>query len=114
MKKESKEEKPIVIDTTEATCDAFCDEEELPSIKEMGKDLFGLAWKTARAFVKGTDTLSDDKEARERWAICLECEHLLKKKRCSKCGCYMKFKIHLSEAECPIGKWASSDSNNKP
>ena len=111
MKKDSQEEKPIIIDT-DATCDQFCDEEELPSLKEMGKDLFGLAWKTARAFVKGTATLSEDKEAKKRWSICLDCPHLLRKKRCSKCGCYMKFKIHLAESECPIGKWGAS--NNKP
>tara|TARA_B100000131_G_C17790480_1_gene481101 strand:+ start:4 stop:339 length:336 start_codon:yes stop_codon:yes gene_type:complete len=111
LKKESQEETPIVIDT-EATCDAFCEEEELPALKTMFLDLFGLGWRTVRAFVGGKKTLSSDKEANERWSVCLDCEHLLKKKRCSQCGCYMKYKIHVAEAECPIGKWGAS--NNKP
>ena len=111
MKKESQEETPIVIDT-EATCDAFCEEEELPALKTMFLDLFGLGWRTVRAFVGVKKTLSSDKEANERWSVCLDCEHLLKKKRCSQCGCYMKYKIHVAEAECPIGKWGAS--NNKP
>lgn len=43
--------------------------------------------------------------AKKRYAICLSCEEINKFKICNKCGCFMPFKVRLSGAECPIGKW---------
>ncbi len=45
--------------------------------------------------------------AKERFAICLECPHLIQlTKQCKKCGCMMEAKTKLPNAECPIGKWS--------
>ena len=41
-----------------------------------------------------------------RLAICNECPWLHKKlMKCRQCGCFMKLKTTLKQAECPIGKW---------
>lgn len=44
--------------------------------------------------------------AKKRYAICLECEELLKLRICNKCGCFMPFKVRIAGVECPIGKWS--------
>lgn len=42
----------------------------------------------------------------QRFSICLSCEHLRAiPKTCKKCGCFMKAKVKLEKATCPIGKW---------
>ena len=43
--------------------------------------------------------------AKIRYAICLECDQISKIRRCNQCKCFMPFKVRLSEAECPLGKW---------
>lgn len=48
----------------------------------------------------------DDESANMRMAICEECPMLLKAtKQCKECGCFMKLKVRLKNAKCPIGKW---------
>jgi len=48
----------------------------------------------------------DDDTASQRYNMCLDCPHLIKfSKQCSKCGCFMKAKVHILRASCPIGKW---------
>lgn len=47
-----------------------------------------------------------NEKARERYQICLECEHMEKNFGiCKKCGCWLKGKTQLPGASCPIGKW---------
>jgi hypothetical protein len=42
----------------------------------------------------------------QRFAICSECPSLIKKtSQCNECGCFMKIKVKLKEASCPLGKW---------
>jgi hypothetical protein len=43
--------------------------------------------------------------AQNRYDICKGCEHFLPTTQCSKCLCFMKAKVKLAEAECPLGKW---------
>ncbi len=43
--------------------------------------------------------------AKIRYTICLECDQITKMRRCSQCKCFMPFKVRLSGAECPLGKW---------
>ena len=44
--------------------------------------------------------------AERRFSICEECPELIKlTSQCKKCGCFMKFKVKLQEAACPLGKW---------
>ena len=42
----------------------------------------------------------------DRLDICNSCPELIKlTSTCKKCGCFMKIKTHLKQAECPLGKW---------
>lgn len=61
-------------------------------------DIKGLS-----AFIGGMGT---KEEAEERWAKCKGCTFLTKHtNRCRKCGCFMKVKVKLKDAKCPIGIW---------
>ncbi len=45
-------------------------------------------------------------EINARFDICRSCEHFISlTSQCSQCGCFMKAKTRLPNAECPIGKW---------
>lgn len=49
---------------------------------------------------------ADQPLALERWNICAECPKLQKATgTCSECGCFMKLKVKLQEATCPLDKW---------
>lgn len=51
------------------------------------------------------EKVSDD-EAYRRLDICEVCPSLLKlTHQCKECGCFMKLKVKLQKAECPLGKW---------
>jgi hypothetical protein len=44
--------------------------------------------------------------AKERLGVCHTCpEFQQRMQRCSQCGCFMKMKVHLERAKCPLGKW---------
>jgi len=46
------------------------------------------------------------KFAEDRYNICKMCEHHdSKRKKCSKCGCYLPAKINYYKSKCPVGKW---------
>jgi hypothetical protein len=41
-----------------------------------------------------------------RYSICSNCPELIKATtQCKQCGCFMKMKVKLKEATCPLGKW---------
>jgi hypothetical protein len=49
---------------------------------------------------------SDRELIESRLKICNECEWFHKGlAKCRKCGCFMKLKSTLKQAECPIQKW---------
>jgi hypothetical protein len=50
--------------------------------------------------------------AQERYNICKECPFFLPTKQCSKCGCFMKAKVKLPNAECPEHKWEKFSLSN--
>lgn len=44
--------------------------------------------------------------AQNRYDICKSCEHFnLETKNCNLCGCFMKVKVKIPEAFCPVNKW---------
>ena len=47
----------------------------------------------------------DKKVENKRWDHCKGCTFLTKLNRCKKCGCFMKAKVKLKGAFCPIGIW---------
>jgi hypothetical protein len=55
--------------------------------------------------------VSDEDLAKKRLNICSGCEFYTKlTTQCQKCGCVMPLKVHLAEAECPIGKWGKEQN----
>ena len=50
--------------------------------------------------------LVSEEEATARMRICEECPSLLRVTyQCKECGCFMKLKTKLKNAECPLKKW---------
>ena len=48
----------------------------------------------------------DETEENARFAVCQECPELIKiTNQCKQCGCFMKLKVKLKEAKCPLNKW---------
>jgi hypothetical protein len=48
--------------------------------------------------------------AQERMAICRECPQFIAvSSQCKECGCIMKLKTKLPNAECPLHKWGQVD-----
>jgi hypothetical protein len=47
-----------------------------------------------------------EEEAADRLSICSQCPELIKAtSQCKQCGCFMKMKVKLKEASCPLLKW---------
>jgi rRNA maturation protein Nop10 len=52
--------------------------------------------------------------AYDRYDICKECDKLnTLTKTCSECGCFMRSKVTLPNAFCPLGKWGTKQKANK-
>ncbi len=48
--------------------------------------------------------------ADKRYSICISCPKIVPVTRqCLECGCFMKIKTTLPNAECPIGKWGKEE-----
>jgi hypothetical protein len=48
----------------------------------------------------------DEEVSSKRYEICEGCPSLLRlTKQCKECGCFMKLKVKLPAAVCPLGKW---------
>jgi hypothetical protein len=68
-------------------------------------------WKTNLGDSRPWHLLDPEKKIRskeivnKRMSLCIGCEFFLPTKQCSKCLCFMPAKVHLSNADCPIGKW---------
>ena len=57
-------------------------------------------------FVNLNTEYAEEEESQNRWSICEECPRLLKATgQCKECGCFMKLKVKLKKAVCPLGKW---------
>lgn len=71
------------------------------------------AWKDYKAKLGDTrpwDIVTGEKvdevEENARFAVCQECPELIKiTNQCKQCGCFMKLKVKLKEAKCPLNKW---------
>lgn len=50
--------------------------------------------------------LASDEVESMRFSLCSDCPELIKiTKQCKQCGCFMKAKVKLKDATCPLGKW---------
>lgn len=69
------------------------------------------AERQATGTVRPWDVFNPDTEyaenpiALDRWNVCKECPELMLTGQCKQCGCFMKMKIKLKEATCPLQKW---------
>lgn len=49
---------------------------------------------------------AEEEKATSRFAICQICPSLIRvTSQCKECGCFMKLKVKLEAAVCPLGKW---------
>jgi hypothetical protein len=49
---------------------------------------------------------TSDDIADKRMSICNDCDRLIPvTHQCKECGCFMKMKVKLKAATCPLGKW---------
>lgn len=77
-----------------------------PTKFQMTRNLLKEAWKSTKGVIQTGKLLTDAATAKDRYSLCNLCEFFNKKdSRCTKCGCFMKEKVHLKTAECPVNKW---------
>ena len=82
------------------------EENQYPSIKEQAKNLGDLFKAVATDTVQGKSIFASSEEQEKRISICDTCEHNDKESnRCRECGCYLKTKVTIAAAWCPIKKW---------
>jgi len=81
-------------------------EEKMPSVIDMAKNLATTAVETIKTVAVGNSANLTQEEAQKRKNICNTCPSFNKsQERCTKCGCYMAIKTYLRAATCPLGKW---------
>ena len=58
---------------------------------------------SVRAFIQN---LIDNPQAKQRFETCIQCPSFIPTiNQCKECGCFMKAKVFLPFAECPLKKW---------
>ena len=98
------------IDCIEKTEKMLEEEKKLPPASQMVRDIATTHWKSLKAWIKGSQVITSQEVAENRWNICIKCPHLLydqvnpdtnkKDGRCTHCGCFMNVKVHYAVAEC--------------
>lgn len=57
-------------------------------------------------FINPNTPKVSDEQAELRFKVCLQCPKLIKTtNQCKECGCFMKAKVKLKEASCPLNFW---------
>ena len=57
-------------------------------------------------FLNPNTEYASDEQAADRLSICEKCPELIKAtSQCKQCGCFMKAKVKLKNASCPLLKW---------
>ena len=111
------------IDCIKETEEMLESEKKLPPASQQVRDIATTHWKSLKAWIRGSQTITTTEEAERRWEICKKCPHLLydetnpdtgkKDGRCTHCGCFMNVKVHYAVSECPIDKWDASCKCNQ-
>lgn len=77
-----------------------------PNIKVMAANISQTAKNVINGALNGGPIFTSEEKSNARLNICNECEFFAKETaRCKKCGCFMKAKVKIEMAKCPIGKW---------
>ena len=86
--------------TRSECCGGEKNQEQMPSLGTMAKNLGGSLAEIAKSGVK----LCDGETYHKRFSTCQACDRL-QNGRCLECGCFMKLKSKLAAMKCPLGKW---------
>jgi hypothetical protein len=79
--------------------------QSMPSTLQMIKN-FGKAVSDEVVAISNGKKSINEELSKKRIEICNSCEFIDKKsKRCTKCGCFLKWKTVWRSQKCPIGKW---------
>ena len=118
--REANENELKKIDETE---EMLAGEKKLPPTSQMVRNIATDHWRSLKSWIKGSQVITPQEVAEERWKICKQCPHLLydetnpdtgkKDGRCTHCGCFMNVKVHYAVAECPIEKWGKYEKPKK-
>lgn len=69
-------------------------------------ELGSTAVDTMKEYHRRGMILSDEEKMNARMTLCSDCKSFdTQAARCNLCGCFMKIKVRLEAAKCPIGKW---------
>lgn len=81
------------------------DESCFPPPETLASNFLSAVGSEIKARINGTASLEKEEVAR-RLAICEGCEYFhAKSKRCTQCGCFLKWKTAMRSQHCPIDKW---------
>lgn len=81
-----------------------------PSLQEQGKNLANFTFNVVKDSISisstytHTNPFSTKEQQTKRLSLCQECDYYYQG-RCRQCGCFMKQKVKLNSAKCPIGIW---------
>ena len=79
---------------------------EYPSLIQQAKSAVQAAKSVVSSVVHGEPVSVSTEEQDRRLAICHSCEFWDSgQSRCSKCGCFGRFKTWLVSQKCPVDKW---------
>ena len=81
-----------------------CENCKFPSAIEQGKNLAFSFINVVGAAFKTGKVVASKEEINRRMEICNGCE-FKKDTRCSKCGCFLTYKVGLISETCPEWKW---------
>ena len=105
----NEEELELIKETEQTLLEEDKNKSKYPSrmniVRNLGKDI----WKSAKYIGKRLPVLVSKDIVVERYSICEQCPNLTEVGRCTECGCFMKKKVNLAAASCPIGKWDSTN-----
>ena len=77
-----------------------------PGIRVMVKNIADTAQAIVKDMIAGSQVLSQEDLAKSRISICEKCSLFDNSRNtCQSCGCFIKAKVKLQSAKCPIGKW---------
>jgi len=84
---------------------------QYPPIAEQAKNLGTSLHDLMTRAMQGNRLLAPRDTQLKRLEECKACEFYDEPQgRCTKCGCFMKFKVSMSYEKCPVDKWGPDDS----
>jgi hypothetical protein len=76
----------------------------MPSTFQRVRNFAKELWIASKESLHGRPVLTDANTAYTRLQICESCP-FYKNNVCSRCGCVMSLKVHVTTSKCPEGKW---------